>query len=91
MPIVSSGLPEAEVEGGFLEVYVKYRGIPVHLENDDLCEKTACPVRPGSFVLHNVQRMPSVAFAVSSPSCQLSQTEFPCHQSLFPTCVHGCP
>eukprot|EP00898_Chlorokybus_atmophyticus_P007533 jgi/Chlat1/7781/Chrsp66S07239 len=49
-----------DVTGGSVTVSVAYRGVPVHYENDDLCDKTACPINKGPFRLNNVQQLPRI-------------------------------
>ncbi|GBG67941.1 hypothetical protein CBR_g1060 [Chara braunii] len=48
------------ITGGYVKVFVFFHGVPVHLEEDDLCEKTSCPVQIGDFVFRNAQDLPGV-------------------------------
>eukprot|EP00244_Chara_vulgaris_P014817 TRINITY_DN953_c0_g1_i1.p1 TRINITY_DN953_c0_g1~~TRINITY_DN953_c0_g1_i1.p1 ORF type:complete len:140 (-),score=25.54 TRINITY_DN953_c0_g1_i1:302-721(-) len=48
------------ITGGYVKVFVFFHGVPVHLERDNLCEKTSCPVQIGDFVFRNVQELPGV-------------------------------
>jgi hypothetical protein len=49
-----------DISGGKVVIRVLYVGIPVHTETHDLCDETACPVAPGSFVLSHSQTLPSI-------------------------------
>eukprot|EP00850_Spirogloea_muscicola_P013595 SM000093S24406 [mRNA] locus=s93:127902:129628:+ [translate_table: standard] len=49
-----------QIDGGKVFVSVFYRGIPVHIERDNLCDKTDCPVPEGDFVFKNSQALPNI-------------------------------
>lgn len=53
-----SATSEDDISGGILSIEVFYYGLPVHTESHDLCSKTSCPVKQGSFVLMNSQSLP---------------------------------
>ncbi|BBN03768.1 hypothetical protein MPTK1_2g26240 [Marchantia polymorpha subsp. ruderalis] len=46
-----------ELQGGTVVVTVSLYGFKVHTEKDDICEKTACPVK-GDFALSSSQELP---------------------------------
>eukprot|EP00245_Coleochaete_scutata_P004754 TRINITY_DN1768_c0_g1_i1.p1 TRINITY_DN1768_c0_g1~~TRINITY_DN1768_c0_g1_i1.p1 ORF type:complete len:203 (-),score=33.70 TRINITY_DN1768_c0_g1_i1:28-636(-) len=46
--------------GGWVYVSVFFHGVPVHLERDNLCVKTPCPVPAGIFTFTNAQGLPDV-------------------------------
>ncbi|GLJ31244.1 hypothetical protein SUGI_0626510 [Cryptomeria japonica] len=53
-----SAISEDDISGGILSIEVFYYGMHVHSESHDLCSKTSCPVKQGSFVLTNSQSLP---------------------------------
>ncbi|KAH9298882.1 hypothetical protein KI387_030564, partial [Taxus chinensis] len=53
-----SATSEDAISGGRLSVEVFFYGIHVHTESRDLCSKTTCPVKQGSFILTNSQSLP---------------------------------
>ncbi|KAL1190163.1 MD-2-related lipid-recognition protein ROSY1 [Cardamine amara subsp. amara] len=55
-----SGSTGEDISGGEVVIKVSYFGIPVHTETHDLCDETACPIAPGSFVLSHSQTLPSI-------------------------------
>jgi hypothetical protein len=59
----------AELDGGQVHIFVKYRGVPVYAETDDLCQRAACPVAPGDLELGVQQALPLAAPPVSRRGC----------------------
>ncbi|XP_065877223.1 uncharacterized protein [Euphorbia lathyris] len=48
------------IGGGKVLIIVSYFSVPVHIEIHDLCEKVACPVPGGDFVLSHTQILPKI-------------------------------
>jgi len=50
------------IRSGVVYIFVFYRGLPVHFERDQLCEKTdKCPIKDGeSFIFSHAQTLPDV-------------------------------
>ncbi|KAG0586263.1 hypothetical protein KC19_2G076900 [Ceratodon purpureus] len=49
-----------EITGGSVIVSVSFHGVTVHTERNDICEKAACPIAPGEFVLKNTEVLPGI-------------------------------
>jgi hypothetical protein len=39
---------------------VSFHGVTVHTEKNDICDKSACPIAPGEFVLKNTEVLPGI-------------------------------
>eukprot|EP00897_Mesotaenium_endlicherianum_P003497 jgi/Mesen1/3175/ME000184S02234 len=48
------------LNGGTVQVFVFFHGIPIHYERKSLCGKTPCPISPGEFSLSQKQSLPSI-------------------------------
>ncbi|KAE9462061.1 hypothetical protein C3L33_06046, partial [Rhododendron williamsianum] len=46
--------------GGKLDLEVLLFGVKVHSEAHEICEKTACPISAGEFVLSHTQTLPGI-------------------------------
>ncbi|CAA7048549.1 unnamed protein product [Microthlaspi erraticum] len=55
-----SGSTAEEISGGKVVISVSLFGIHIHSETHDLCDETACPISPGTFVLSHSQTLPSI-------------------------------
>ncbi|KAH9322509.1 hypothetical protein KI387_017148, partial [Taxus chinensis] len=53
-----SATSEDQIPAGKLSIEVFFYGIRVHTESHDLCSKTTCPIKQGSFILTNSQSLP---------------------------------
>lgn len=51
--------------GGKLDLEVLLFGVKVHSEAHEICEKTACPISAGKFVLSHTQTLPGITPPVS--------------------------
>ncbi|GLJ31299.1 hypothetical protein SUGI_0627840 [Cryptomeria japonica] len=53
-----NAISEDSISGGKLTIEVFFFGLRIHTEDHDLCTKTACPVKEGSFVITHAQSLP---------------------------------
>ena len=67
LSIIVSATTGVATSKGNVEVYVKYRGVLVYQETEDLCTRTTCPVKEGELTLTTEQKLPPVAPPVRFP------------------------
>lgn len=59
--INQNAAPGTDIPSGAVEVHVKYRGILVYMESEDLCKRASCPVGEDGLQLTTSQMLPAIA------------------------------
>ncbi len=55
------------MSSGTVEIAISFMGTDIFSKSDDLCTKTACPVRKGPTEITLVELLPPIAPPVSGP------------------------
>lgn len=56
---------DRDVASGGISMSVSFIGVPIYEGSDDLCAKTACPIKPGPIEINYLQELPPIAPPVS--------------------------
>lgn len=54
-----------EVPSGSVDITISFMGIQIFSKSEDLCSKTACPIKPGDLEIVLVEDLPPIAPPVS--------------------------
>lgn len=63
-----------DVQSGSISIDVSFMGTQIYEEVDDLCGKTACPIKTGPIEISYIQDLPPIAPPVSVVSCHNKTT-----------------
>ena len=71
--MVRSACADVEIGSGSLDISVAYHGFPIYSQSQDLCDKTACPVKKGPVKVALEEPFPIITPPVRIRHCSTQQ------------------